>query len=238
MTQPAPRVVVRRLAGPPLIGSISPGEAVYPAALRILAAKGLDEEPTAVDLSAEEKIFTLAREPLVGFRKMTRADFSDVVRWQRVPHVARWWDDQDLEAVDAHYGPSVDGGDPTRLWVIELNGRSVGFVQDYRVGDNPDYAILTAQPDAIGFDYAIADPSWIGRGVGTRLLWMFLRDVVRPHYPEAPTFFAAPDHRNLASLRMLDKLGFTRGLWFDEPQADGRVDTVVSCTLDVRRVFG
>jgi RimJ/RimL family protein N-acetyltransferase len=122
--------------------------------------------------------------------------------------------------------------------VIELNGRSVGFVQDYRIGDNPDYAILTAQPEAIGFDYAIADPSWIGRGVGTTALWRFLRDVVRLHYPDAPTFFAAPDHRNHASLRVLDKLGFTRGLWFDEPQPDGRVDTVVSCTLDVRRMFG
>jgi aminoglycoside 6'-N-acetyltransferase len=70
------------------------------------------------------------------------------------------------------------------------------------------------------------------------MLWQFLRDVVRPHYPEATAYFAAPDHRNHASLRVLDKLGFERGLWFDEPQSDGRVDTVVGCTLDVRRMFG
>ena len=37
---------------------------------------------------------------------------------------------------------------------------------------------------------------------------------------------------------MLDKLGFARGLWFDEPQRDGRVDTVVGCSLEVRRVLG
>ena len=26
--------------------------------------------------------------------------------------------------------------------------------------------------------------------------------------------------------------------WFDEPQLDGRVDTVVGCSLEVRRVLG
>ena len=35
-----------------------------------------------------------------------------------------------------------------------------------------------------------------------------------------------------------DKLGFVPGLWFDEPQVDGSVDTLICCTLDVRRAFG
>ena len=140
---------------------------------------------------------------------------------------------RDLAAAERHYGPALDGEDPTRLWVLELNGRSVGMLQDYRVGDHPEYALLTAKPDAVGFDYLIGDPSWVGRGIGTRMLWGYLRDVVRPHYPAVTELFAAPDHRNAASLRVLDKLGFTRGLWFDEPQPDGRVDTVVGCTLDV-----
>ena len=70
------------------------------------------------------------------------------------------------------------------------------------------------------------------------MLWRYLRDVVVPGYPGAPTLFAAPDHRNAASLRVLDKLGFTRGLWFDEPRRDGGVDTVVGCSLEVTEVFG
>ena len=47
------------------------------------------------------------------------------------------------------------------------------------------------------------------------------------------TYFAAPDHRNAASLRVLDKVGFVRGTWFDEPQPDGTTATMVGCTLDV-----
>jgi 8-oxo-dGTP pyrophosphatase MutT (NUDIX family)/RimJ/RimL family protein N-acetyltransferase len=176
----------------------------------------------------------------LAFRPMTRTDLGDVVEWQARPHVSRWWGREavDLGAAEAHYGPALDGNDPTRMWVLEVNGRSVGMLQDYLVGDHPDYALLTARPDAVGFDYLVGEPAWVGNGIGTRMLWTFLRDVVRPHHPSAREYFAAPDHRNAASLRVLDKLGFTRGLWFDEPQSDGRVDTVVGCSLDVPRVFG
>src|SRR3954454_8002778 len=124
------------------------------------------------------------------------------------------------------------------MWVLEVNGRSVGMLQDYRIGDHPEWAVLTARPDAVGLDYLLGDPAWVGRGVGTRALWAFVRDVVRPGYPDAAALFAPPDHRNAASLRVLDKLGFVRGLWFDEPQRDGGVDTLVGCSLDVRRILG
>ena len=124
------------------------------------------------------------------------------------------------------------------MWVAEVNGRSVGLLQDYRISDHPEYALLTARPDAVGMDYLLGEPSWVGSGVGTRMLWAYVRDVVVPHYPGLREVFAAPDHRNAASLRVLDKLGFTRGLWFDEPQPDGRVDTVVGCTFDVARILG
>ena len=60
----------------------------------------------------------------------------------------------------------------------------------------------------------------------------------RTRFPEATSYFAAPDHRNVASLRVLAKAGFTEGVWFDEPQENGETSTVVGCSLDVRRVIG
>ena len=154
---------------------------------------------------------------------------------------ARWFRGQDigddLERAQERYGGRIDGIEPTRMWVIEINGEPVGYVQDYLIGDHPEYAILTAEPDAIGVDYVIGEPSLVGKGIGTRVLRTFLRDVVRTYYPDATKYVACPDHRNAASLRVLEKLGFVRGLWFDEPQADGSVDTLICCTLDVRTII-
>ena len=52
------------------------------------------------------------------------------------------------------------------------------------------------------------------------MLWAWMQRA-RTRFPEATTYFAAPDHRNVASLRILAKAGFTEGLWFDEPQENG-----------------
>ena len=56
------------------------------------------------------------------------------------------------QRVAAAYGPDIDGTTPTRMWVVEVNGRSIGFVQDYRIRDYPEFALLTPDPDAIGLD--------------------------------------------------------------------------------------
>lgn len=232
-------VLVSLPGGGLLRGETRPGESLRRAASRLVAHHaGPASEPLAVDLSGPEKQFTSEPAALVGLRPMSLADVDAVLAWQEQPHVARWFRRDDPGNSAASYRAVIEGRDPTRLWVIEVNGRSAGFVQDYRIGDHPEYAISTGAPDAIGFDYAIGERHLVGRGVGTQALWVYLRDVVAPHYPRARTFFAAPDHRNTASLRVLDKLGFVQGVWFDEPQFDGSVDTVVSCTLDVRRVLG
>ncbi|RNL65434.1 GNAT family N-acetyltransferase [Nocardioides marmoriginsengisoli] len=209
------------------------------AADRRLAELGEAGPVLAVDLSGELLRFRTDPEHRFSIRPMTRGDFPDLVRWVNEPHVARWWDEnRSLEQVTEYYGKALTGEDPTRLWIWEVNGRSIGFSQDYRISDHPEYALVCSRPDAIGFDYAIGEPAFAGRGLGTSLLWVFLRDIVWPAYPGAREFFAAPDHRNAASLRALAKLGLSEGVWFDEPKGNGETDTVVGCSLDVAQVMG
>ena len=53
------------------------------------------------------------------------------------------------------------------------------------------------------------------------------------------TMLASPSHRNTASLRVLAKCGFTRGLWIDEPAGPhGYPDTEIVWTMDVCHHFG
>ena len=224
--------------GRELSGVAHEGESWGAAARRTAAT--MVGEPLPVDLSGEVKRFVVDHDCVVGLRAMTRGDLPDLVRWRQAEHVHRWWradGDPTPEAVTQQYAADIDGLTSTRLWVAEVNGRSVGFVQDYRIADYPEFALLCPDPAAIGVDYAIGDPSWVGRGLGTRVLWVWALKTLH-RFPDATAYFAAPDHRNEASLRMLDKVGFTRGVWFDEPQADGTVSTVVGCTMDVAAVIG
>jgi aminoglycoside 6'-N-acetyltransferase len=222
--------------GHDLAGVVHAGESWAAAARRTAASTHAD--PVPVDLSGEVKRFVVDHDNRVTVRAMTRGDLGVVTRWRQSEHIRRWWasdGEPTAELIAAKYGPRIDGRSPTRMWVAEVNGRSVGFVQDYRIGDYPDYVVLGPDPDAIGVDYALCE-EWSGRGLGARVLWAWMVRTLH-RFPDAATYFAAPDHRNAASLRMLAKAGFVEGLWFDEPQDDGSVDTVVGCTLDVRRVI-
>ncbi len=126
---------------------------------------------------------------------------------------ARWWaadGEPTAEEVERHYGPRIDGMSPTRMWVAEVNGRSVGFVQDYRIADYPEFALLARDPDAIGVDYAIGDGVGRARAGCSRAVGVDARKAAH-RFADATAYFAAPDHRNAASLRMLAKAGFERG---------------------------
>lgn len=182
----------------------------------------------------------MTSEPVVALRPMTRADLRDVVRWRRQPHVAKWFDtgsaSTDAE-IEARYLPRITGDQPTRMFVVEAHGRSVGMLQDYLISDHPEFAVLTPDPEAVGVDYLIGEPAWLRRGIGTAMLRRWF-EVARTGYPDAIAFFAAPDHRNVASRNLLLRVGFTEGTWFDEPQPDGSVATLVGHSLAVASVLG
>ncbi|MGN0065849.1 MAG: GNAT family N-acetyltransferase [Nocardioides sp.] len=214
------------------------GESLLAAATR-LASETAGHVVVALDLSADPPRFELVpRAEQVVLRPMTSADLTWLTRWRNEPGVAAWWDDDpsDLDGITEQYGPDLGEATPTRLWIAEQRGRSVGFVQDYPVADDPAYARLTGHPEALGVDYLVGEGHWAGRGFGTRMLWAWLLTVAS-RTPRPATCFAAPDHRNGASLRVLRKVGFVESAWFDEPTVRSGTITVVGHTLDVATVL-
>ena len=135
-------------------------------------------------------------------RPMTEGDLPAMSRWvntaARRPVVGRA---PVARAGGCPLRPGVRGEDAVRYWIWEVNGRSVGFSQDYRIADHPEYALLCGRPDAIGYDYVIGEPAFVDRGLGTKLLWVFLRDIVVPAYDpvERAVRRAGPPQRPLAA---------------------------------------
>jgi RimJ/RimL family protein N-acetyltransferase len=164
-----------------------------------------------------------------------------LVGWRRQPHVVEWFGPPlaDVAHAERLYGARVRGEAPTRMWVARLDGTPVGYLQDYPVAAYDDYAVKVQDPEAVGFDYAVGSVQHVGRGVGTAMVWSFMREVLCRDYPDVPRFLASPDHRNARSLRTLAKCGFQQGLWIDMPASEhqGPVTEVV-CTFDRSHWFG
>ena len=111
----------------------------------------------------------------VRFRPLDRHDFPLIAHWLAAPHVAAWWrQEHTLVAVEAEYGPVVDGLDPTEVAIVQDGDRPVGLIQRYRLTDYPEWerAIPTGvtPQDGVVIDYLIGDETLIGRGLGGQII--------------------------------------------------------------------
>lgn len=145
----------------------------------------------------------------IEFRSFTRDDLPLLSDWLRNPHVARWWPmaDTSAAALDEHYGPSIDGTDPSRLFLILLDATPIGFCETYRHPDEPDWDRTIGLPNVAGIDYLIGEAELCGHGLGTRIIGAFCT-LVSNLYPDIDGIASVPQAANPASRRVLEKNGF------------------------------
>lgn len=146
----------------------------------------------------------------ISFRPLTRSDFPLLQEWLSAPHVAAWWREPfDAASVAARYGPRVDGAGPTHVFVIEHEGRPIGWIQWYLWSDYPEHASqLMAEPGTAGIDLAIGEPAMTGLGLGPIVIRDFLSQIVFRD-PGVSAVITDPEEGNLRSLRAFTKAGFT-----------------------------
>lgn len=152
----------------------------------------------------------------LAFRPMAESDLPNLVRWMAADHAKPWFEGEPATVDEAlkRFGPHLDGSDRSvRMWVVSLDGRDIGYLQDYLVSHDDDYAVRVQDPDSAAFDYLIGEPDLVDQGIGTEMIRQFCSQILVNLYPDAPRFLASPDHRNARSIRVLEKLGFTQGLW-------------------------
>lgn len=165
----------------------------------------------------------------VSFRRLQREDFALLSDWFARPHVEPWWREAyDVHSIEQHYGPGVDGLDPTELFIVEQDGQPVGFAQWYLFHDNPEWE-RSLEPagkhiDAAGIDYLIGEEAMTGHGFGPSMINDFVAQTW-PRYPGTSQVVVAVQQANRRSWRALEKAGFER-TWAgivasDDPSDDG-----------------
>ncbi|HJQ90718.1 MAG TPA: GNAT family N-acetyltransferase [Acidimicrobiia bacterium] len=163
----------------------------------------------------------------LSFHPLTRDDFPLLAEWLSQPHVSRWWrHDPTPTAVEADFGPAVDGTDPTEVILALANDQPIGLMQSYRLGDHPTWLtalnVVNPHEDSVGIDYLIGDPAATGRGLGTAMIRQFV-DMLWSEYPDAPAVVVAVNQDNIASWRTLEKGGFRR-IWSGTLKSDDPSD--------------
>ena len=144
---------------------------------------------------------------MIGFRPLEEADLPQIEAWLRAEHVAQWWRDP-LEIAVEKRGEALEGRREVEHYVILEDGRPVGMIQTYRVGDHPDWMeLIEAEPEAAGVDLFIGEPTAVGRGLGSEVLRKFVGTVVFMR-PETTAAVATVEETNERSWRAFEKAGF------------------------------
>jgi len=129
-------------------------------------------------------------------------------RWLNDDFVARWWPGWPrLEQVRARYAPRIEGTEPTRCFIAEIDTIPIAFIQCYYIRDWPDYAIGDEAANSAGIDLFIADRTRAYQGLGPRIIREFLGCVVFAEF-EVDSCIIGPAQNNYAAIRAYEKAGF------------------------------
>ncbi len=152
----------------------------------------------------------MADDAQISFRPIALDDLELMHRWLNNDFVARWWPGwPSLEQVRAKYAPRIDGTDPTKGFIIELDGHPIGFIQCYRdVADSPHFRALFDELErAAGIDLFLGNRAYAYQGMGPRIIRRFLHQVVFAPQ-ETNVCMIDPAQNNFAAIRAYKKVGF------------------------------
>ncbi len=172
---------------------------------------------------------------MIRFRPIQRTDLPTLSRWLDAPHVRRWWaDPSDLASLEAAYGPSIDGDDPTEVFIASDGDGDFGLIQRYAYGGEPEYArelaeIIPVTDGDWSIDYLIGDADRIGAGLGTAMIRAFI-ELLSTDHPDVRRVVVPVHAENERSWRALRRAGFrlaARGELDPDNPADTRDHVVM-----------
>jgi GNAT superfamily N-acetyltransferase len=148
----------------------------------------------------------------IAFRPLAADDLQQIFLWLIRPHVARGYakpPNSFMEAV-AKYGPRSMPGNVVRAFIVNVDGRDLGYAQAYDVAAFADYAQrLDHEAGLACMDLFLGEEETLGRSVGPRVIDRFVKEIV---FADAAvrSCVAGPGEGNVAAVRAFEKAGFRR----------------------------
>jgi aminoglycoside 6'-N-acetyltransferase len=145
---------------------------------------------------------------VIEFEPLRREHLRLMRDWLGREHVRRWWRDDIDDSIAEYEQEIAGGGEPTENYLIVLGGRPVGFIQTYLVSDYPEWnEIVEVGEGVAGVDLFVGEEGLTGRGLGSKILEQFAREVVFAR-PETTAAVATVEEANRRSWRAFEKAGF------------------------------
>jgi aminoglycoside 6'-N-acetyltransferase len=155
----------------------------------------------------------------IEFRPLQLADCPRLTGWLAEPHVRQFYQKAPitLAEVEAEYGPTIRGEEPSLSHIASSGGRPFGYIQCYANTAYPEYAEAIGVDHGISVDLYLGDPAFLGRGFGRAMLAGYLARVAFPAYPDETLAYIAHEPQNLAALACSQSVGFRplRFVWED-----------------------
>lgn len=154
----------------------------------------------------------------ITFRPLAEADFDDLHVWLNRPHLTRFFQKRPISRsqIGEKYLPRVRGDDPTHSHLALEDGTPFGYLQCYRIADYPDWAAVIDSHDGIGIDLAIFDPAYLRLGMGRAMLFLYMREIAFPLFPDETKCFIAHEIENEAAIACSQAIGFKLVRTFEE----------------------
>lgn len=93
-------------------------------------------------------------------------------------------------------------------FIVEKEGRPVGFAQYYDVSKAPEGVWSASPAGSAGIDYVVGEPGLTGTGIGTTIVELLVGKITET--AAYKNVIADPDEGNAASVRVLEKNGFRK----------------------------